>query len=704
MLPRISAKFETTLSLKVNIGDETGTLTSVTDADGSALPNGTYGFTIDEGNSDFEYIEATITGTALSSVKSFSATALTETTGFSKNHRAGAEVKITDFTILGRLSRIFRGEEDLDSSAPLAYDSAPTLSDTNALATVQYVLDNVTGGSVTFDSNVVAGVAGEAISSGDWMYFDESDGRWYQTDANDKAKSVSVKIGKARGAGTTGNAISGGVFVGGIEKVGTYVAGTKYYLSNTAGELSTSAGEEEVLVGIGDANTDLIFVNLYDPESVTQDQKDALAGTLGDPTSDNKYVTDNNTTSLAIDQSQTTQNTSIPFGEADATGRNNEIVQSFIPLKNKERSVIVYKKADTGTFTGTVELAIQADSSGEPSGVDLATKTLSNSAWTGLAEGEVEFIFDTELTGITAGNTYWIRMTSSTADNSNHPNLGYNNAGGYANGALYTHNSTDGFVVVSSSDLYFKVNEGVTSQITKTDSSGLLDKRLVPELDYVGIGGTSRKVFTNFQIPFMQWDDGTPTDLQHNIWTISGSGGEYFYSHARPPGDLDNASIRTQEPLMALSWSGGTPTYTQFDSNKRVIVELDIFVNTAAQSIFVGFMADSDFNTTAKYDTNTVRVGFTTDSSSNLYASAADGSDHSESDLGAIDLNSWTQLRIDYDPANSKVEYFVNGDSEAIISANLPTSSTNVIYFGACGANTSSRVSGITAPRFAVEI
>ena len=76
----------------------------------------------------------------------------------------------------------------------------------------------VSGGTVSFDNQVIAGIAGESISSGQWVYFKESGGRWYKTDANTQATVKNVKIGMAKGAGTTGNTISGGVFVGGIEK------------------------------------------------------------------------------------------------------------------------------------------------------------------------------------------------------------------------------------------------------------------------------------------------------------------------------------------------------------------------------------------------------------------------------------------------------------------------------------------------------
>lgn len=478
-IPKISAKFYTTLAKKVNIADVTATLNSIADLDSDNLASGRYGFTIDEGNSSVEYFEADLVSTALSGIKVLHPTTLVETTGFLKEHRAGAEIKITDYTVLGRIRAVILGEDNLDNGAPIKYGTSPTLSDPLMLATVEYVLSVVNGGTVTFDAQVIAGVAGESISSGNWVYFKESDGRWYVTDANTSTTVKNVRLGMAKGAGTTGNAISGGVFVGGIEKTGTYSAGQAYYLSNTAGALSTSAGEYEAFVGVGDANGELLFLNVYDPEGTTPDEKDALAGSVGTPNTNNKYLTQNNASASATDQSQTTQNSTLEVGEADATTKKNKIAQSFKPTKEKIRAVSLYKIADTGTFTGTVKVALQADSSGSPDGSDLASRTLTNSEWSGFAVGDNEITFSSEYASMVClpATTYWLVVTISTSDNSNHPNLGFNTAGGYANGTLKYNNTTDGWVEISGDDLYFKTHEGNNNQLITANASGKIESR-----------------------------------------------------------------------------------------------------------------------------------------------------------------------------------------------------------------------------------
>lgn len=183
------------------------------------------------------------------------------TTGFTKEHRIGVSAQITDHAALYRVVATLLGVNDLDSGVALKYDGAPAQTAPNALATVQFVLDTANGGAVSFNATTVAGVVGENVTDGDWVYFKESDGKWYKTDADDTAKSVNVKIGKVRATTTTGNSVAGGIFVDGQETVATYVAGTTYYLSNTAEALATSAGTNSVVVGVGDEDGDLVLTH-----------------------------------------------------------------------------------------------------------------------------------------------------------------------------------------------------------------------------------------------------------------------------------------------------------------------------------------------------------------------------------------------------------------------------------------------------------
>lgn len=176
------------------------------------------------------------------------------------------------------------------SSIPVLPSSNPTAND--EAARKAYV-DSVAGGSALYDQNLVSALAGETVAEGESVYLKEADGEWYLTDASASATSEVVIVGIAQGAGTDGNTISGGVLIGGIDKTATYTAGSKYFLTDVAGALGTSAGTVEVLVGTGDANNNLVFEHIVTNESLTAAQKDAAVGNNTDIAvgSGNKYVT-----------------------------------------------------------------------------------------------------------------------------------------------------------------------------------------------------------------------------------------------------------------------------------------------------------------------------------------------------------------------------------------------------------------------------
>lgn len=214
----------------------------------------------------------------------------------------------------------------------------------------------------------------------------------------------------------------------------------------------------------------------------TDDSTNGFIKTWYEPSvySGNTYLTTGQTT-FGTDKSQTVENTAYPVGEANATTKHALVAQSFVPTVSGIQGVKLYKTADTGSFTGTVKVALQADSSGSPSGSDLATYTITNAVWLKLnASAEFAIAFSTEYESMVIGNTYWIVVTPSTSDSSNHPNLGSDNTS--AHGVILKYNnSTDGWVVSVSTSLYFKTTTGIISKVVKTDStSGLVPTAIRP--------------------------------------------------------------------------------------------------------------------------------------------------------------------------------------------------------------------------------
>ena len=479
LLGKVLADFTTSLATDIAIGGTIATLSSATDDDGVALPSGRYFFTLDGTNTSKEHISCDLVGTALTNIKSVSRQGV-ETTGAVRKHRIGTTVSLTDFAHLKYINDLIAGNTTLNSAAPLGYDGAPASLTGNQLATVNYVLGVVNGGTVTFDQQIIsAQISGEALTINDHVYFKESDQRWWKVDADltttfDVLKRGIVKTTVGSAGSTIQVAISGPVsgFVG-------LTAGSKYYASNTGGAISTTAGTYSVFVGIALSTTVLLLDTNY-KTIPTQKEKDAMVGSQGVPSSTNTYVTADNVSVATTDQTQTTQNSTIETGEADATTRKNKIAQSFIPVRTKIKGVKLYKSANTGTNAGDVTLALQADTSGSPSGSDLATKTYTAAEWNALAVGEVTFTFSSEYASLVSGTTYWLVLRSSASDTSNHVNFGTNSAGGYSSGSVKYNNTTDGWVAVANVDIYFKTLEGIANQVVETNSSGAIPSDFLP--------------------------------------------------------------------------------------------------------------------------------------------------------------------------------------------------------------------------------
>ncbi len=129
-LTKLIADFDTQLAAPISIGATTASLVSVTDDDGNTIPNGTYGFTIDAGNSSKEYIICTLTSTALTAVYSITRQGVA-TSGFVRNHRRGAKVTITDWSAMKGIQNVLE----------VGYASATTPTTDYMLATKKYVDD-----------------------------------------------------------------------------------------------------------------------------------------------------------------------------------------------------------------------------------------------------------------------------------------------------------------------------------------------------------------------------------------------------------------------------------------------------------------------------------------------------------------------------------------------------------------------------------
>lgn len=259
----IASDFQTQLSGAIAVGATSFTIQSVTDVDGVSLSDGIYAFTIDRDNTSAkEYVVGQLTSATktVASISSVSAQG-TLTSNAQKAHRIGANVIISDHSILASLSKIFRGAGTINPAAPLEYDTAPTLSSATQIATKGYVDSVVTGGTVNTDRIIIGSqTAGETVAAGNIVYFKSSDSRWWLADADVTATFQNVQLGVALGSGTAGNPVTNGVQIyGKCDSFTGLTATATYYLSNTAGAVSSSAGTNSVILGQAFSTTGIFF-------------------------------------------------------------------------------------------------------------------------------------------------------------------------------------------------------------------------------------------------------------------------------------------------------------------------------------------------------------------------------------------------------------------------------------------------------------
>lgn len=106
----VIALYEDSLQSSISNSATSMTLVRGTDQQGTSL-SGTYGFIIDEGTTLQEFVIATCSGTACSSMKRGISVSdgNTEVSALKFAHRRGATVKMTDYPLLGRLNAMLNG-------------------------------------------------------------------------------------------------------------------------------------------------------------------------------------------------------------------------------------------------------------------------------------------------------------------------------------------------------------------------------------------------------------------------------------------------------------------------------------------------------------------------------------------------------------------------------------------------------------------
>lgn len=349
-IPEPIASFRTTITNKITSSAATILIDSVTDDDGNSMNGKILGMVIDKGLETEEYILGTVdsASSSLTSVtRGLSVTdGATSVAGNKFAHRKKAPIEISDHPYLTLIARILNGTDGIDPSyRPKLSSDVNTTDDKQFVTAAQ--LNRAAMGGVTSSRVLAEGTAGETIAAGNLVYFKAADGRWWLCDADTAATVENIILGLAQGAGTAGNAITGGVLLWGIDSNQSgRTIGAVQYAGNTAGALSESAGTTEVTVAQAKSATEVYFYPRYN-QQLTEDQQDALGGTSGTPSNTNKFVT----------QADENRNTGVIHYGASSAGSDAYAITPSQAITAYAAGQMFAVKADVGN-TGACTLQV----------------------------------------------------------------------------------------------------------------------------------------------------------------------------------------------------------------------------------------------------------------------------------------------------------------------------------------------------------
>ncbi len=176
---------------------------------------------------------------------------------------------------------------------PKMSDSSTSPTADEELATKGYADSLTMGGAVSKNATILSGTAGATVADGDCVYLDETANEWLLADGSATGTCDNLLLGVAQGAGTDGNAITGGVLLSGRDDAQSgFSAGDPVFISDTGGTLASTAGTVSVQVGQAISATEIDFSPTYYKTVATALEKAAMAGTSGTVGSGNLYVTE----------------------------------------------------------------------------------------------------------------------------------------------------------------------------------------------------------------------------------------------------------------------------------------------------------------------------------------------------------------------------------------------------------------------------
>lgn len=193
---------------------------------------------------------ATLTGVVRGLERSFPYTASTTLTS---THAAQAKFILSDSPQLFNQYAVLQNSEVITGEW-----SGPDPLATQDLATKNYVDTHVNGGAVSNNRVVVAGTAGATVSAGNLLFYNKFTGQWQLSNSNSASTTINVILGIAQGSGTSGNPVTGGVLIHGLDSNQTSLStGFEYYASSVSGSISATLTSRSV--GYASSPTQIYF-------------------------------------------------------------------------------------------------------------------------------------------------------------------------------------------------------------------------------------------------------------------------------------------------------------------------------------------------------------------------------------------------------------------------------------------------------------
>lgn len=198
---------------------------------------------------------ATLTGVSRGLTRSPAGSLCTASSTLAARHPGQSIFILSDSPCVFSEYAIKRNDETISGSW-----TVPTPTAQGNPTPKSYVDALVNGGTVSMDRVAVAGTAGETFYTGAIVFYDRFLGTWWKADADAASTTENILVGIAQGNGSSGQGISGGVLLHGLDTTQTSLTpGQQLFLSGTAGATSTSAGTNTLLLGASRTATGFYF-------------------------------------------------------------------------------------------------------------------------------------------------------------------------------------------------------------------------------------------------------------------------------------------------------------------------------------------------------------------------------------------------------------------------------------------------------------